>query len=100
MQSYITLVVEKKWEEKLIQTNVNIQTSFLTVESGQISLILWIANSIGYQTCNKVEYNLLERLKTEMIMGNNYAKQCKMCQINNEVKLVIKDVNIVHRGVR
>ena len=50
--------------------NVNIQNYFLTVEASRISLILVIANSIGYQICNKVEDNLLERLKTKMIMGN------------------------------
>ena len=50
--------------------NVNIQNYFLAVEASRISLTLGIANSICYQISKKVEYNLLERSKTKMIVGN------------------------------
>ena len=46
------------------------QNYFLTVEDSRISRILGIANSICYQMSNKVEYNLLERSKTKMIVGS------------------------------
>lgn len=69
----MTLVVEKKINRESysdLLKNVNIQNYFLTVEDSRISRILGIANSICYQMSNKVEYNLLERSKTKMIVGN------------------------------